>query len=216
MTIHKSLCLLQHAILACVLVSAVFLAIATSLYPGGSVADPNSVGFIWNRNFFSNLFQEHALNGEPNPGRVWALVGMAIHCLGDGLFFIRMAGIIADRHTRSVLRVVGYGNIAFNFGIATSLHDVMVTISSTLSLLGLFYITVLILRSRLHVLKVCCVACMLLFYYTLFLYGTGDWGLLAIMQKVAVGCSTLLTLALTYFTRAEDFVKTSRVPVGIN
>lgn len=198
--------LLQHSILICAIISTVLIVIATSLYPGGSISDSSSVGFIWSKNFFSNLFQEKAINGEPNTGRVWALIGMAIHCIGDGLFFIRMARVIAEKHTKLVLSVVGYGNIAFNFGIATPLHDVMVTISSTLSLLGLFYITVLIFRTKLHVLKVCCAACMLLFYYTLFLYGTGDWGWLAIMQKVALLCSVLLTLALTYFGHAEDLV----------
>ncbi len=201
---------LQQTILACVLISTVLFALAAALYPGGSLADPDSVGFVWSKNFFSNLFQEKALSGAPNPGRVWALIAMAVHCIGDGLFFIRMSRVIAEKHTKWVLRVIGYGNIAFNFMIATPLHDAMVTISSTLSLLGLFYITVVILRSQLHLLKVCCVVCMLLFYYTLFLYGTGDWGLLAVMQKVALVCSTLLTLGLTYFSKAEDLVTSAR------
>ena len=196
--------LLQHAILACVLVSLVLLVIAAALYPGGSLADSTSVGFVWSQNFISNLFQAEALNGAPNPGRVWALIGMAVHSLGDGLFFIRMATVITEKHASRVLRAIGICNIAFNFGIATPLHDAMVTISSTLSLLGLFYITVFVLRSKLHVLKVCCVVCMLLFYYTLYLYGAGDWGLLAIMQKVTLMCSTLLTLGLTYGTEKED------------
>lgn len=206
MTAQRNDRILKHTILACALFSTVFILIAASLYPGGSLADSTSVGFIWSKNFFSNLFRAKAINGEPNPGRVWALIGMAIHCIGDGLFFIRMARIIAERHTKRVLYVIGYGNIAFDFGIATPLHDAMVTISSTLSLLGLFYITVLLFRTKLHLLKACCVGCMLLFYYTLFLYGTGNWGLLAIMQKVALICSVLLTLALTYCTRAEDLV----------
>ena len=200
--------MLQHTILACALISTVLFVIAAAVYPGGSLVDPNSVGFVWSKNFFSNLFQEKAINGADNPGRMWALIAMAIHCIGDGLFFIRMSTVITEKQATWVLRVIGYGNIVFNFMIATPLHDAMVTISSTLSLLGLFYITVFILRTRLHILKVCCVACMLLFYYTLFLYGAGDLRLLAIMQKVALICSTLLTLGLTYFTRAEDFVRT--------
>ena len=204
--------LLQHAVLACVLISAVLFVVAAALYPGGSLADPHSIGFVWTKNFFSNLFQETAINGVDNPGRGWALFAMAIHCIGDGLFFIRMSTVITEKHATRVLRVIGYGNIAFNFMIATPLHDAMVTISSTLSLLGLFYITVFVLRSRLHILKVCCVACMLLFYYTLFLYGAGDWGLLAVMQKVALVCSALLTLGLTYGTKAEDFVNRGKVP----
>lgn len=199
--------LLQHAVLACVLIALVMLLVAASLYPGGSLVDPTSVGFIWSKNFISNLFQEKAINGAVNPGRVWALVGMAFQSLADGLFFIRMAKVITDKHATLVLKVIGYTNIVCNFMIATPLHDPMVTVSSTLTLLGLFYITVFILRSKLHVLKVCCVVCMLLFYYTLFLYGMGDWQLLAIMQKVALICSTLLVLALTYFTKAEDFVR---------
>ena len=199
--------MLQHTILACALISTVLFVIAAAVYPGGSLVDPNSVGFVWTKNFISNLFEEKAINGADNPGRVWALIGMAVHCIGDGLFFIRMSTVITEKQATWVLRVIGYGNIVFNFMIATPLHDAMVTISSTLSLLGLFYITVFMFRTRLHILKVCCVVCMLLFYYTLYLYGAGDLGLLAIMQKVALICSTLLTLGLTYGTKAEDLVR---------
>ena len=198
--------LLQHAILACFVAAAALIVIAASLYPGGSMFDATSVGFVWSRNFICNLFEGTAYNGEPNPGRVWALIGIAFHSIGEGLFFLRMAKVIHHRHTQLVLRIVGIGNLAFNFMIATPYHDAMVAISSTLSLLGLFYITVFVLRSKLHLLKVCCVLCMLLFYFTLFLYGVGDWTQLAVMQKVTLIVSTLLVLALTWFTKAQDFV----------
>lgn len=198
--------MLQRAVLACVLVSTVLFVIAASFYPGGSMMDAGSDGFIWSKNFICDLFRAQARNGAANPARGWALLAMAVHALGDGLFFIRMSRVILDKHASRVLWAVGYGNIGFNFMIATPLHDAMVTISSTLSLLGLFYITVFVLRSRLHLLKGGCIAGLLLFYYTLFLYGIGDWPLLAIMQKVAWLCSTLLVLALTFFTQKEDFV----------
>lgn len=197
--------ILRFAVLACILVTTVLMVVATALYPGGSMLDVRSVGFDLSKNFFSNLFQERAINGATNPGRPWALVGMAFHSLGDGLFFIRMSRVILHKHSTRVLKVVGISNIAFNFMIATPFHDAMVTTSSTLSLLGLFYITVFIIRTKLHVLKVCCVAFMLVAYFTLFLYGTGNWGLLAIMQKAATISSALLVLGLTFFTAAEDF-----------
>ncbi|HRF38621.1 MAG TPA: hypothetical protein PK198_07525, partial [Saprospiraceae bacterium] len=56
-----------------------------------------------------------------------------------------------------------------------------------------------------HLLKISCIICMLTFYYTLYLYGSGDWGLLAIMQKVSLISSILLILGLEYFTQKEDF-----------
>lgn len=197
--------LLQYPLLACILISAVFLGIAASMYPGGSLADANSVGFIWSKNFFSNLFLEKALNGADNPGRPWALVGMAFHSLGDGLFFILMSRVISVRFITPMLRWIGFLTIGTNFLIATSLHDLAIILNSTLSLLGLFCITVLLFRSKQHGLKVFAVACMLLFYATLFLYGMGDWGLLAVMQKVTAGCSTALVLVLAFGTKAVDF-----------
>jgi hypothetical protein len=195
----------KHLVLLCIFISLVFIGIAASLYPGGTISDKSTVGFIWSKNFISNLFLPQALNGADNPARIWAIVGMAFHSLGYGLFFLRMAKKMPDAHGSWVLKIVGILNIFFNFLVVTPLHDSMVTISSTLSMLGLFYITVYILRSKLHVFKVACILCMLVFYFALYLYGYGNWGLLAVMQKVAFSSSMLLVLGLEYFTKREHF-----------
>lgn len=105
----------------------------------------------------------------------------------------------------TILKLIGAANILFTVLIATPLHDIMVTISSTLFLIGLFYITVYILKTKLHLLKFACIICLLIFYYTLFLYGSGDWALLAIMQKVTFISSMLLIVGLSYFSKQEDF-----------
>lgn len=195
----------KYSVLLCVLITIIFLLIATFLYPGGSILDKNSVGFTWSKNFFSNLFLPKALNGSDNPSRIWAFIGMVFHSIGYGIFFMHTARKIPHKHTELVLKSVGIANMVFTFLIATPLHDLMVTISSTLTMLGLFYITVFILRTKLHWLKFFCIASMLLFYLTLFLYGAGDWGLLAVMQKVTFLCFMLLVLAIEYFTKSEDF-----------
>lgn len=201
----------KHTVLICLTISVVFMVIATLLYPGGSLLDKNSMGFQWTKNFISNLFGAKAINGLDNPARIWALIGILFHSVGYGIFFINMSKKIAQKNAATVLKIIGATNILFTFLIATPLHDVMGTISSTLFLMGLFYITVFILKTKLHLLKFCCVVCMLTFYYTLYLYGTGDWGILAIMQKVTFIISMLLVLVLEYFTTLDDFklVKTS-------
>lgn len=195
----------KYSVLICVVISVVLLIIAALLYPGGSILDNTSKGFDWSKNFISNLFTPKALNGLDNTSRIWALIGMGFHSVGYGIFFINTSKKIQHRHSANVLKYIGVLNMIFTFLIATPLHDIMVSISSTLSMLGLFYITVFILKTKLHLLKFCCVICLLVFYYTLFLYGLGNWGLLAIMQKVALACSMLLVLAIEYFTKAEDF-----------
>ena len=195
----------KYAVLICLLMSVILIVIAALLYPGGSLADKNSIGFDWTKNFISNLFAEKAINGLKNPSRIWAIIGMAFQSIGDGIFFINTAKKIPKRHAKTVLKIVGFSNILFSFLIVTPLHDAMVTISSTLFLIGLFYITVYILKTKLHLLKISCIVCLLIFYYTLFLYGTGNWGLLAIMQKVSFIGSILLVLGVEYFTKLEDF-----------
>ena len=195
----------KYSVLLCVVISVLFMVIATLLYPGGSILDKNSVGFDWSKNFFSNLFLAKALNGTANPSRIWALIGMVFNSIGYGLFFIHTSQKIPQKHTELVLKSIGVVNMLFTFLIATPLHDVMVTVSSTLTMLGLFYITVYVLKTKLHWLKFFCMGSLLIFYSTLYLYGAGDWGLLAVMQKVTSLCFMLLVLTIEYFTRGENF-----------
>jgi len=195
----------KYSVLICVVISVILIVIAALVYPGGSLLDKNSEGFDWSKNFISNLFAAKALNGLENSSRIWAIIGMAFHSVGYGIFFINMSKKVSVRHAATVLKLIGAANILFNFLIATPLHDIMVTISSTLSLIGLFYITVFILKTKLHLLKFSCIICLLTFYYTLYLYGSGNWGLLAIMQKVSLISSMFLVLGLEYFTKQEDF-----------
>ena len=143
----------KYSVLICVVISVILIVVASLLYPGGSLFDKNSEGFEWSKNFISNLFATKAINGSENPGRIWAIIGMAFQSVGYGIFFINMSKKISTRHAANTLKFIGAANIVFNFLIVTSLHDIMVTISSTLSLRGLFYITVFILKTKLHLLK---------------------------------------------------------------
>ena len=204
----------RYAVLICLLFSTGLLGVATLVYPGGSLSDANSEGFDWGTNFFSNLFNDQALNGMYNTSRPWALAGMVFHSLAYGLFFFHAAQKLPSRHAATVLRVIGVVYVFVHFGIATPLHDAMVTLSSTVAMLGLFYLTVFIFRTRLHRLKVFCLLCMLTFYATLFLYGMGNWGLLAVMQKASFIGSMALVLWIEYFTRTSDFVRVEKMAVS--
>lgn len=197
----------KYSVLLCVALSVILMVTAASVYPGGSMLDHNSTGFDWTKNFISNLFQAKAINGLENPSRIWAIMGIVFHSVGYGIFFINMSKKMPSKHASTILQLVGVANIALNILIATPLHDIVITIGSTFSLLGYFYITVFILKTKLHVFKFACIFCLLIFYYTLFLYGTGHWGLLAIMQKVTFISSMLLILGLEYFTSREDFTQ---------
>ena len=125
--------------------------------------------------------------------------------LSFAIFFIRYSKRIPAKGAGNVVKYFGAGGMLCTFLIVTPMHDLMVAISSTLYLVSLFYITVFIFKTKLHWFKFCCVICLLLLYATLYLYGTGHWNFLAIMQKITLASSILLILGLQYFTKKEDF-----------
>ncbi len=195
----------KYSVLTGVAISLILMIIAISVYPGGSMFDKNSVGFNWTTNFISNLFATKALNGAENPSRLWAYSGMIILPFSYAIFFINMSKKIPEKNAGNIIKYGGVANILCMFLIVTPLHDLMLNISITLFWTCIIIVTVFILKTRLHLFKVLCVVCLVIFYYSLYLWATSDWDLLPTMQKLNFINSTLLILGLEYFTKQEDF-----------
>lgn len=195
----------KYAVLIGIVISSILMMIAISVYPGGSMYNEYSTGFDWQRNFISNLFATRALNGAENASKIWAYVGMILFPLSYAMFFINMAKKLPDKNAAYIIKYVGITNILFTFLTVTPWHDLMLIISTSLFWTCLFIITVFILKTRLHLFKVLCVVSLLIFYYSVYLWGISDWNLLPITQKINLVTSTLLILGLEYFTKQEDF-----------
>jgi hypothetical protein len=195
----------KYSVLLGVAISLTLIMIAISIYPGGTMFDEYSTGFDWTKNFMSNLFGTRALNGVENPSRIWAYSGMIFLPITYAVFFVNMSKKIPEKNAAIILKYGGIANIFFTFLTVTSLHDIMLIISTTLFWTCLVVITVFILKTRLHLFKFFCIISLLVFYYSVYLWGISDWSLLPIMQKVNFISSTLLILGLEYFTKKEDF-----------
>ncbi len=195
----------RHSVLIGITISLVFFIIAILLYPGGSMFDENAIGFDWKRNFISNLFAAKALNGYENPSRIWAYLGMILLPLSYAVFFANMSKKLPEKKAAKILKYGGAANILCMFLIVTPLHDLMLNISITLFWTCMVIITVFILKTNLHLFKVFCVVCLMIFYYSIFLWATNDWDILPTTQKVNFINSALLILGLEYFTKQEDF-----------
>ncbi|MES2655023.1 MAG: hypothetical protein V4620_05500 [Bacteroidota bacterium] len=196
----------KHSILSGVTLSVFLMLIATMVYPGGSIFNYNSIGFNWSENFISNLFEAKAINGSDNASRPWATVGMIFLSISFALFFIDFSKKIPIQNAANVVKYLGAAGMLFTFLIATPLHNIMVIIASILFLVSIFYITVFILKSQLHFLKLLCVLYLLVFYSTLFMYGSSYFReYLAIIQKVLFASTIVLILVLHYFTNTKNF-----------
>ena len=68
--------------------------IAAYLYPGGSQVDKNSSGFSWINNYWCNLLNKDAINGQPNPAKPVAITGMCILCFTLSFFWFVFARLM--------------------------------------------------------------------------------------------------------------------------
>jgi hypothetical protein len=202
----------KHSILLGIIISMLLLLIATLYYPGGSQFDKNVIGYDWKNNYISNLFSKNAVNGSANASRFWAIGGMIFLSASFALFFIEFSKKIPAKGAAKIIKYVGASGMLFTALIATPLHDTMITISSTMFLIGIFYITIFVFKSKLHLFKFLCIICLLVFYSTLYLYGFGYVKFLPVMQKITFAITIILVLVLEYFTQKEDFqhIKTGK------
>lgn len=192
------------------------LFIATQYYPGGSQHYKNSIGYDWKNNYLSNLFGEKAVNGSANPSRPWAIFGMLFLCVSFALFFIEFSKRIPVKGPSKIIRYCGVSAMLFAFLAVTPYHDIMVTISDTLALISMFYITVFVLKSKLQLLKVLSIACLLIFYCANYVYYTRTYlEILPILQKTTLALTITWVLSLQYFTTNIDFQSRKDVAIKL-
>ncbi|MDF2515131.1 MAG: hypothetical protein K0R59_427 [Sphingobacterium sp.] len=87
----------------------------------------------------------------------------------------------------------------------TPSHDVMLVISSNLFYSCIVCITVYVLKSKLSFFKYYCMFCLFIFYFATYLYITGQWRLLSLIQKINNGRTIILIIGPEYFTDQSDF-----------
>lgn len=112
--------------------------IAAAIYPGGSQADIHSTGFSWKDNYWCNLFNKTAINGEPNPARPVAVIAMLI--LGVSLQFFWMMIALLEAYGRFLRRLIIISSVACTILIsslaASAPHDLAVNLASLTGLVA--------------------------------------------------------------------------------
>ncbi len=112
--------------------------IATFYYPGGSQTDKNAKGFSWTQNYWCNLFNENALNGQYNPARPIAITAMFVLCLTFAIFcfiFPRQTGL--PEKSRIAIQISGILSMTTGMFLFTNLHDIIINVASLFGLVAL-------------------------------------------------------------------------------
>ena len=111
--------------------------VATLFYPGGSQVDINSKGFSWTNNYWCNLLNENAMDGQHNSARPLAILAMFVLCLTLAIFWYIFPKQ-ADLKKSNQLTIQISGVLAMTIGmfLFTDLHDTIVNIASLCGLVA--------------------------------------------------------------------------------
>ena len=197
----------KYFILIGISMGTLLLVTATLYYPGGTYENVNSEGYSWLNNYISNLLSPLAVNGAENAARPVAVLGVLLLTISFGVFFVQFSERIKIRSAAFIIKYLGIS--ATVFGLLTvipSLHDPMVTLSSILTLLIFFYITVMVIKSKLTLMKIMSITFLLAFYFAAYMYFSRFMlQYLPLMQKIIFLMKIVWILSLEYYTRKEDF-----------
>jgi hypothetical protein len=125
----------KHLVLIPIFGSAVYVLlyiIATLYYPGGSQIDKNSIGFSWINNYWCNLLNDTAINGQPNPAKPIAIAGMLVLCITLAYFWWLFSNRMnLSKKWKYAVRISGTLSMFIAFFLFTDLdHDLVTNLAS--------------------------------------------------------------------------------------
>lgn len=111
--------------------------VATFFYPGGSQLDKAAPGFSWMQNYWCNLLNENAINGQPNAARPVALTAMGVLCFSLAYFWYRFPQAVRlSKTNRLVMQLSGVLAMATGLAIFTNYHDSLINIATLFGLVA--------------------------------------------------------------------------------
>jgi hypothetical protein len=121
----------RHLPLFGIALSLPLFALAAANYPGGNDWDTTADGFRFTENYFSALFQSHAINGSVNSARRFAIPAILTLCVSMAYMFWAVSRQCHERATRKTIEIFGIGTMVYTFlGVNTPMHDLLVTIAA--------------------------------------------------------------------------------------
>jgi len=159
---------------------------STTLYPGGSQADPNSIGFDWSNNYWCNLMSEDAMNGRENPASPVALMGMVILCSSMTLFFFQFANYFEkNRIWKMTIKIAGAFAMLSAVFVFTQYHDYMTSLLSISGVVVIIGIIRALHKNSMTFFQISGIICMALVgINNLFYYNEDLIKYLPVVQKV--------------------------------
>jgi hypothetical protein len=179
--------------------------LASLKYPGGSQADLQKLGFDWMNNYWCNLTDSIAMNGQKNSARNISILAMILLCISLSFFFASFSNMfINNALLRKLTKIFGFVPMAFTSLLFTEYHNVFTILSSIFGLVAVIGISYGLAKSSLHLLKYWAVFCVALLVFNNFIYQTKlNLSILPLLQKITF-------VSVLFWVIAVNFVISKR------
>lgn len=181
------------------LVFACLYIIATLFYAGGSEFDNNSIGFSWTQNYWCNLLNDNAINGQPNAAKWIAIAGMVVLCFSLGFFWIIFPQQThLSKGLRLTIQISGVLSMAMNAALFTGYHDAVLMAATGFGLVAVAGTLIALQKLRwmplfgLGIFNIALVALNNILYY-----GDGLRLYLPVVQKITFFCFLIWICLIT-------------------
>ena len=112
--------------------------IASLYYPGGTYLDKSYEGFSWTQNYWCNLLNESAINGQRNEARPIAFTAMAVLNLTLIIFWYMFPFHVGFKtKERYIIQASGFLSMGISIFIFTNLHDTIINVAGAFGLIAL-------------------------------------------------------------------------------
>ncbi len=159
--------------------------IAAVMYPGGSGTDKTVSGYSWIDNYWCNLLNEKAINGQTNEARPVAIAAMLIPGATLSAFWILFPALMQlKRYHRLLIQIAGTVGMVASFLLLTKIdHDIAINTSSAFGLIAMLGTMIALYQLKWKVLFVLGLFDLLLITLNNYLYHTEQMTYLPLVQK---------------------------------
>jgi hypothetical protein len=155
------------------------------LYPGGSQVNKYSSGFSWQDNYWCNLLNTHAINGDPNPGRPVAMASALVLSMTLIIFWWLFPRILNfARPGKLMIQLSGIGSMMIVLFLSSRYHDTILNIAVLLSLFALAGTFMGLYKMKWYLLFAFGVFNMMLVVLNNMIYYSGNLDYLPVIQKI--------------------------------
>lgn len=180
--------------------------IATLYYPGGSYADNKAAGFSWLHNYWCNLLNDKAINGQINPAQPIAVTAMGLLCISLAAFWYCFPfSTTAKKAHQLLVRYSGTLAMVTATMLGVLEHDWVTNIASLLGVIAVIGTLVILKKERWNflfgygIVNVFLVGINNLFYYNPHLIHY-----LPIIQKITFASFLVWLWLLAYYAKRKN------------